>query len=114
MKGLPCTIALVVLVLGLAGRATAQTATQTVTYEVQAINQISVSGNPSALVVSSATAGSAPTSATNNSTTWAVTTNETNKKVTAAINSNMPTGLTLSASLAAPSGGTSAGSLALC
>ena len=113
MRVLRFTIALAALITGLAGTATAQTATQTVTYEVQAINQISVSGNPSALVVSSATAGGAPTSATNNSTTWAITTNETNKKVTAAINTAMPTGLTLSASLAAPTGATSAGSVAL-
>jgi hypothetical protein len=99
--------------MGLAGTAAAQTATQTVTYEVQAVNQISVSGNPSALVVSTASAGSAPTSATNSSTTWAITTNESNKKVTAAINTAMPSGVTLSASLAAPTGATSAGSVAL-
>lgn len=93
--------------LGLARPASAQTATQTVTFEVQAINQISVSGNPSTLSVNTATAGSAPTSASNNSTTWAITTNELSKKVTAAINSNMPTGVTLSVNLAAPTGASS-------
>jgi hypothetical protein len=85
--------------------------TQTVTFQVNAINQIAVSGSPS-LLISTATAGSAPTSVTA-AATWAVTTNQTGAKITASINSAMPAGLTLSASLAAPAGATSAGSLSL-
>ena len=59
-------VALIVIgfVLVIGSNAFAQTANQTVTYEVQAINEISVSGNPGALIVSSATAGSEPTAAT--------------------------------------------------
>jgi len=50
------------LVLGLSGMAmAASAATQTVTYEVQAINAIAVSGSPATLTVSAATAGSSPT-----------------------------------------------------
>ncbi len=92
-----------------AGSLSAQdaTTTQTATFEVQAINQISVSGDPGALVISGATAGSAPTSVTDATTTWAVSTNETNMKVTGGIDTAMPTGVTLSVELAAPTGATS-------
>lgn len=86
----------------------AQTATQTVTFEVDAINEISVSGAPS-LIINSAVAGSAPTSATSNVSTWAVTTNQSTAKITGSLNSNMPAGLTLSANLTAPAGATSVG-----
>lgn len=85
------------------------TAQQTVTYEVQAINELSVSSPTSSLTVNSATAGSAPNVATDSSSSYAVTTNETNRKITGAINSNMPGGVTLSITLAAPTGATSAG-----
>ena len=82
-------------------------ATQDVSFTVAAINEISVSGTPS-LTVNSATAGSAPTAVTANAT-YAITTNESNRKITGAINSAMPSGLTLSATLGAPSGASSAG-----
>lgn len=91
--------------------ASAQTGTQDVSFEVQAINEIAFTGSPS-LVISSATAGSAPTSATANAT-YAVTTNESSRKITAQINSAMPSGATLSVTLAAPAGGTSAGAVQL-
>lgn len=94
-----------------AADASAQTATQVVSYEVAAINEISVSGSPS-LVINDATAGSGLTSATAGGT-YAITTNETNRKVTAHINSNMPSGVTLSVELAAPTGGTSTGAVTL-
>jgi hypothetical protein len=89
------------------------TATQTVTYAVTAINEISVSGNPGALTVSTATAGSAPNAVTDASTTYSITTNEPTRKITGAINTDMPSGLTLSVTLAAPTGATSAGKKAL-
>lgn len=99
------------LALVAASTATAQTATQTVTFQVDAINQIAFSGSPS-LVISTATAGSNPGNATANGT-WAVTTNQTGAKITASIGSNMPSGLTLSVNLSAPSVGASAGSQTL-
>jgi len=95
------------LLAGAMSAASGQTATQTVTFQVDAINQISFSGSPS-LVINTATAGSNPTSATA-AATWAVTTNQTGAKITASINSAMPAGVTLSADLAAPAGGSSAG-----
>ena len=89
------------------------TATQTVTFEVQAINEISVSGNPGAMTINTATAGSAPTSVSDSSTTYAITTNESNRKITAAIDLAMPSGVTLTANLTAPTGATSAGAVTL-
>ena len=100
------------LVTFAAATAQAQTANQTVTFAVNAINQISFAGAPS-LTITTATAGSAPTSVTDASATWAVTTNQTGAKITASIPTIMPAGLTLSSSLAAPAGATSAGFLAL-
>lgn len=78
-------------------------ATQAVTFEVQAINSISVDGAKS-LTIAAAVAGSAPTSATA-SGSYAITTNQTNTKITAQIEENMPSGLTLSVLLVAPSNG---------
>jgi hypothetical protein len=104
-------LATMALLAGASSIAAAQTATQSVTFQVDAINQIAFSGSPS-LVISTATAGSAPTSATA-SATWAVTTNQTSSKITASIASNMPSGLTLSVDLSAPAGGSSAGAKAL-
>jgi hypothetical protein len=92
--------------------ASAQTATQTVTFQVTAINQIAVTGTPS-LVINTAAAGTAPTSATSSSNTWSVTTNQSGASITASIPTAMPTGLTLSANLVAPAGATSTGLTAL-
>ena len=98
------------LSLAVAGAAQAQgdkTATQTVTYEVQGINELSVSGNPGALTVSVATAGSQPTAATNATTTYSFTTNLAGGKITAEIDTDMPAGLTLTANLQTPGGAAS-------
>jgi hypothetical protein len=76
-----------VLILGAGGVAMAsETANQTVTYEIEAINELSVSGNPGALTVNAAVAGAAPTAVED---------------------------ATLTANLAAPTGGTSANAVAL-
>lgn len=112
MKASRSVIMSSLLVIAAAASAAAQTATQTVTLQVDAINQIAVTGTP-AMTISAAVAGGAPTSATSTGSTWAVTTNQTGAKITASINSNMATGLTLSANLGAPTGGTSAGLQAL-
>jgi hypothetical protein len=101
----------IALMLSAASAASAQTATQTVTFQVDAINQIAFTGSPS-LVINTATAGIDPTAATA-SATWAVTTNQTGAKITASIGSNMPAGLTLSTNLTAPAGGSSAGAQSL-
>ena len=101
----------VAFLAGFSSVASAQTANQTVTFQVDAINQIAFAGSPS-LTINTATAGSAPTAATAN-VTWAVTTNQTGAKITASIGSAMPAGLTLTANLAAPTGGSSAGAQSL-
>ncbi len=108
---LPLFLCLVLLAWGVAFAG--NTAQQTVTFEVQAIDEISVSGNPAALVISTATAGSEPDDVTNNTTTYAVTTNGTSKKITGALDSAMPGNTTLQVNLTAPTGGSSAGGVAL-
>ena len=94
-------------------RLSAQTATQLVQFQVNAINQIGVSGNPAPLVVSTATAGSAPTSVTAGGSSYAITTNEANKKITASIDQALPAGVQLEVSLDAPSGAASVGQVVL-
>lgn len=65
----------ITIIMSLSGLAlAADYTTQIVTFEVQAVNDISVSGDPGPLVT---IAGS---SATDNSTTYSITTNEANKK----------------------------------
>lgn len=89
------------------------TAEQTVTYEVQAINELAVTGATASVTVNTATAGSGPSVATDSTTSYAITTNESNRKITGVINTDMPSGVTLSATLVAPTGGTSSGKKAL-
>ena len=102
------------VILGvLPGMAAAQlSTTQTVQYQVNAINVIAFFGAPT-LTVSTAVPGSDLTPTTSTGSTWAVTTNQSNSKITAVLNSSMPPGLTLTATLDAPSGATSAGAQAL-
>jgi hypothetical protein len=105
--------AVALAVVAFAAPAQAQTANQTVTFEVKPINQIAFVGAPS-LTITTAVAGSAPTSVTDATATWAITTNQSTVKITASIPSAMPAGLTLSANLTAPTlNGTSAGLVAL-
>ena len=92
-----------------AGIAGGQQATQVVQFRVNPVSEIAVSGTPAPLVVGSAIAGSAPTSATSSGTTWAISTNESNQKVIASIDAIMPTGLSLEVALAAPAGASSRG-----
>lgn len=93
--------------------ALAQTATQVVRFQVIPVSQVSVSGNPTPLLVNTASAGSASTTAAATGTTYAITTNEVNQKITASLDQDMPAGVTLELQLAAPSGAVSAGSVAL-
>lgn len=93
----------------------AGTATQTVTFEVQAVNEITVSGNPAAMTVNTATAGFEPDSVTESSTAYSISTNESSKKITGQITTggNMPVNVTLEVNLTAPAGGSSAGYVTL-
>jgi len=93
--------------------ANAQTATQVVRFQVNAVSQIGVSGEPVSMAISSAVAGSGPTSVTANGATYAVTTNELNQKITASLDQVLPAGITLEVALVAPAGASSAGSVSL-
>ena len=108
------TLVSIALIFGLYMNAySADNVAQTVTYEVQAINEITVSGNPGALVISTATAGSQPTAATDATTSYSITTNGTNKKITGSIDTAMPANTSLLVTLTAPTGGSSAGQVTL-
>jgi len=85
----------------------ADTTTQTITFEVQAVNDITVSGDPGPL------AATATTPATDNTTTYSITTNDTNKKITGHLDTDMPANTTLEVNLSAPTGATSAGNVSL-
>ena len=106
-------MAVLVAIAAASRTANAQTATQVVRFQVNAISQIAVSGTTAPLIINSASAGLAPTSVTSSGSTYAVSTNELNQKITASVNQAMPAGVTLEVSLAAPGGAASAGSVAL-
>src|SRR5438477_6838413 len=78
---------------------------------------IAVSGSPPSFHITTAVAGSAPTSITNATTTYTVVTptaGNNTYKVTAQLNAAMPAGTTLTATFAAPAGGgTSTGAINL-
>jgi hypothetical protein len=80
-----------------------------------AAQTITVSGNPGALVVSSAIAGSEPVSVANSTTTYTVVTPNPNRRyaITARLNAAMPFGTVLTATLAAPPQATSVGPVPL-
>lgn len=101
---IPVTLA---MLCAMGSSAAAQTATQTLTFQVDAINQIAFTGSPS-LVINTAAAGSNPNSVIA-SVTWAVTTNQSNAKITASLDAALPANVTLTVDLAAPGGATSAG-----
>jgi len=81
----------------------ATTCEQTVSCEVAAIQIISVSGNPAALVINSATAGCEPDNATDATTTYSITVNRPSK-ITAKIDTAMSTNITLTINLASAEG----------
>jgi hypothetical protein len=116
LKNLLIGAAVLGFVLGICILAMADNiATQSVSYEVTAINEIEVSGDPGALVVNTAVAGSEPTADTDNTTTWDITTNGATdgKKLTGVIDTNMPANTTLEINLTAPSGANSSGDVTL-
>ena len=112
MRVMRLVFAVGLLLTGLCRSAHAQPTTQVVTFEVLPINVISFTGTPS-LTITTAVAGSNPTTVTLSTSRWNVTTNQTGAKITASIPTNVPTGLTLSVNLQAPTGGTSLGYRAL-
>jgi hypothetical protein len=101
-------LALAIALLSITVAASASAQTQSVTVAVNAINQIAFTGSPS-LTITTATAGSNPTSVSDAVTaTWAVTTNQTGAKITGSIASALPAGITLPVTQATPPGATTA------
>lgn len=82
------------------------TTTQNVSFTVAAVAEISVSGNPGAMAIVAPAAGSTLSSVTDATTSYAITTNQTGQKITAAIDSAMPSGVTLTVGMQAPTGAT--------
>ena len=97
----------------LTGELFAQSATQVVRFQVNAINQIGVSGSPAPLVIDAATPGLAPASVTAGGTNYAITTNQSNQKITASLDQPLPAGVMLEVALGAPAGAASVGDVAL-
>jgi hypothetical protein len=91
----------------------AQTDTQNVTFEVTAVNDISVTGAPSLTLSTLNAEGTAFEPATDATSTYSLFTNSTNMKITAALDLDMPAGLTLTLDMTAPSGAVGTGSTEL-
>jgi hypothetical protein len=87
-------------------------ASQNVNITVNEVSVITVTGGLVSLTIDTAVAGEDPQPATDD-VTYNVSTNGTDKKITAALDSDMPAGITLSAEMTAPTGAGSAGALAL-
>ncbi|MFH1452763.1 MAG: hypothetical protein ABIH00_02130 [Armatimonadota bacterium] len=88
------------------------TDTQTVYFEIDAINEIAFDADET-LTINSATAGSEP-DLDSVVCQYAITTNETaGKKITGALNANMPASTGLMVTAGAPSTGSSAGQVTL-
>lgn len=109
MRKILFTVGAAVVAAGVAGGASAQTAS--VTYQVTAIEEMALSGSPLALVIDNAT--KLKNGVTNSATTWDMTSNKTNTKVTAAIDLAMAPDVTLKVDLAAPTGATNVADAAL-
>lgn len=87
-------------------------ATQNVNITVNEIAILTVTGGAVNLTIDTATAGDDPAPATA-SVMYNVSTNGSDKKITAALDNDMPSGLTLTANMAAPASASSAGALSL-
>ncbi|MEJ0036552.1 MAG: hypothetical protein WDO68_10765 [Gammaproteobacteria bacterium] len=100
-----------ILSIGATAAWSADSAVQDVDLTVQEVNDISVGGTVS-LALTSSSAGQTLTG--NSSSTYSLTSNSaTGKKITAQLSAPLETGLGLKVALQAPSGGTSAGAVAL-
>ena len=105
------TLAFTIFAFSTSAFAQANVASQQVTINVNEIAVISVVGNVS-MTINAATAGQAPDAVTAAST-YHMTTNGSDKKITGELDVNMPTGLTLNTTMAAPTGATSEGKKSL-
>lgn len=88
-------------------------ATATVTWTIDPISILSISGNPAPYVVNAAIAGAHPTCAADHFTTYAVTTNSSDQKITALLDADLPDGISIGVFLQAPEGATTMGTVEL-
>lgn len=96
-------------ILGAGSLLGSNVATQTITFSIEPISEISVSGDPPSFVAQQATPGQDPDDVVDNSTFYAVTTNGSAEKVVACLNAAMPTGTSLCLMAIAPTGAVSSG-----
>jgi hypothetical protein len=80
------------------------TTDQIITTQIDAINEISITGNPQALLISDFTPGIEWMYKNDTNTSYAITTNETDRKITCEIDEDMSTNTNLKVTLAAPTG----------
>jgi hypothetical protein len=86
---------------------------QTISIPVAIITEFTTTGTPAAMVINSVTPGLQPDPALSANTTYNITTNESNKKITGILDVAMPANTLLIVNLAAPTGATSLGDVAL-
>lgn len=101
------SLILLLMIVAAASAAWAQgsdVATQSLTLEVKPLTKIAVSGNPNALVITDALAGSDLTAVQDQNTTYSITTNLSSMKIIASISNGMPAGTKLMIRLASNSG----------
>jgi hypothetical protein len=85
----------VIASVGLCAQGSGSTAIQSVTVEVKPIAKISVTGNPSPLMINNAVPGSDLTSISDESSKYSLVTNVDNMKIVASISDRMPAGTKL-------------------
>jgi hypothetical protein len=102
--------AVAVLVLGLGGDASAQTATQVVNFTVASFQQITVGAGPIALDINAWTGADDNLTPVNGASTYSLLQNVGVSRITAQVNTDMPPGTTLEVRLTPSSSkGSSAG-----
>lgn len=74
---------------------------------------MTLSGDPGALSVTSAIAGSPPSSVTNDATTYGLSTSYVSTRITARMDAALPAGASLAVTLEQPTGGQSMGTVTL-
>ncbi|HEV7991519.1 MAG TPA: hypothetical protein VGP25_06810 [Gemmatimonadaceae bacterium] len=105
--------ATVMLLSSVGSAAAQQMATQTVTFRVNPISELAISGSPAPIVVDAPRTSERRSYASVGGTSYAITTNEENQKISAALDHPMPNGVELVVALGAPSGATSKGVVTL-
>ena len=108
MRRIFAFVVLALCLVFLSNDALAQTANQTLSLSVVAVQQIAVSGNPGALTLNAVATIGLPnyTPATDASTSYSITQNAGVSRITAELDANMPANTTLQVNLASTLGTT--------